>query len=714
MSWYKVGRVAVINGSAAVVGFGTNWANKFKPGDIFALAGGAFVPYEIVSVADDTHLTLATPFAGPGGDYQPYVVIQNFTTSTNADLAVRVGNLLQIYEAAQAAPEAAVAAQEASEAAAQQAASSAAAALASEEAAGASALAAATSAAQAVVDTTNAIQAEAQTRAAAVTSLGGRIDTVTARVGTAEAAIAQESTLRVAATAALAASLQTEVTRAQAAEQVLTGAVAGESAARADADTALSGAVALKADKADTYTKTQVDAAISAEQTTRATADTALGTRITALEGGKADKTGVYTKAETDSRIQAVVGAAPAALDTLAEIADRLVDEADAVAALTATVAGKAPLSHVGAAGNAHAVATTEAAGFMSPSHVSKLAGVAAGANNYVLPVATGSALGGVKAGANVSIAADGALSAVGEVLSVAGRKGAVVLSKADVGLGSVDNTADSTKAVASAGKLTTARTIGLTGGVTGSVTTDLSGAVSINATVDPTKHSHPQLVYPIDDPGMGLAANPSTMQISWPGNPGSDEELRSYFGDLSPEEAGCRVAGASMGFNGLAPLLIGMQQGIGRLDSLQTNDTTSLVSAINELKALLSGGGGGGGGVPAGSMTMYAGSIVPDGWLECDGREVGQDEYPNLFEAIYDTWGPIDGGTFKLPDMRGFFAIGAGQRPQDSYGVDAAQYGHVSTGDYSTQTNWVNTMFGAPVENSSVSAVAVKYIIKT
>ena len=47
-----------------------------------------------------------------------------------------------------------------------------------------------------------------------------------------------------------------------------------------------------------------------------------------------------------------------------------------------------------------------------------------------------------------------------GEVVSVAGKTGVVTLVKADVGLGSVDNTADSAKNVLSATKLTTARTI--------------------------------------------------------------------------------------------------------------------------------------------------------------------------------------------------------------------------------------------------------------
>lgn len=66
-----------------------------------------------------------------------------------------------------------------------------------------------------------------------------------------------------------------------------------------------------------------------------------------------------------------------------------------------------------------------------------------------------------------------------GAVDSVAGKTGAVVLAKADVGLGSVDNTADAAKAVFSATKLTTARTIN-------GVNFDGSGNITINA-VDST-----------------------------------------------------------------------------------------------------------------------------------------------------------------------------------------------------------------------------------
>lgn len=76
-------------------------------------------------------------------------------------------------------------------------------------------------------------------------------------------------------------------------------------------------------------------------------------------------------------------------------------------------------------------------------------------------------------------------------VFSVNGQTGVVNVSKTDVGLGNVDNTADVNKAVLSATKLATARTISLTSDVTGSANFDGSGNISIAATVADNSHNH-------------------------------------------------------------------------------------------------------------------------------------------------------------------------------------------------------------------------------
>ena len=65
-------------------------------------------------------------------------------------------------------------------------------------------------------------------------------------------------------------------------------------------------------------------------------------------------------------------------------------------------------------------------------------------------------------------------------------------------------------------------------------------------------------------------------------------------------------------------------------------------------------------GGVPAGSVTCFAHSSVPSGWLECNGANVSRSTYATLFAAIGTTWGTGDGSsTFTLPNCAGEFIRG-------------------------------------------------------
>lgn len=64
-------------------------------------------------------------------------------------------------------------------------------------------------------------------------------------------------------------------------------------------------------------------------------------------------------------------------------------------------------------------------------------------------------------------------------------------VTKAQVGLGNVDNTEDSVKDVFSATKWTTARIVSLSGDVVGSVSIDGSDDVNIVTTVEDNSHSH-------------------------------------------------------------------------------------------------------------------------------------------------------------------------------------------------------------------------------
>jgi hypothetical protein len=85
-----------------------------------------------------------------------------------------------------------------------------------------------------------------------------------------------------------------------------------------------------KAKETPASAQSKADAALSAAKTY---ADTALL--------AKADKSSTYSKTETDQRIQAVVGAAPDALDTLKEIGDALNNDPNFAATVTNQLSGK-------------------------------------------------------------------------------------------------------------------------------------------------------------------------------------------------------------------------------------------------------------------------------------------------------------------------------------------------------------------------------------
>jgi len=70
----------------------------------------------------------------------------------------------------------------------------------------------------------------------------------------------------------------------------------------------------------------------------------------------------------------------------------------------------------------------------------------------------------------------------------------------------------------------------------------------------------------------------------------------------------------------------------------------------------------GSGGLSPVGSMTMFAGSSAPSGWLLCNGNAVSRTTYASLFSVIGITYGSGDGSTtFNVPDLLGRVPMGAG-----------------------------------------------------
>jgi len=61
------------------------------------------------------------------------------------------------------------------------------------------------------------------------------------------------------------------------------------------------------------------------------------------------------------------------------------------------------------------------------------------------------------------------------------------------------------------------------------------------------------------------------------------------------------------------------------------------------------------------GVIVPFAGGILPDGWLPCDGRSLLIDDYLPLYQAIGNVWGAVDADHFNIPDLRGRTLIGQG-----------------------------------------------------
>jgi microcystin-dependent protein len=67
--------------------------------------------------------------------------------------------------------------------------------------------------------------------------------------------------------------------------------------------------------------------------------------------------------------------------------------------------------------------------------------------------------------------------------------------------------------------------------------------------------------------------------------------------------------------------------------------------------------------GIPLGGIIPYAGQSAPYGYLLCDGSEVEKTKYPELYDIIGTTYNGTTAllgvNTFRLPDLRGRFALG-------------------------------------------------------
>ena len=85
---------------------------------------------------------------------------------------------------------------------------------------------------------------------------------------------------------------------------------------------------------------------------------------------------------------------------------------------------------------------------------------------------------------------------------------------------------------------------------------------------------------------------------------------------------------------------------------------------------------------LPIGTIMPFAGDVTNDamiaylsskGWLPCTGNPIPVATYPELYQAIGNTYGG-DSQNFALPDLRGYFVQGVDYSGQATGGVGTTQ----------------------------------------
>ena len=93
--------------------------------------------------------------------------------------------------------------------------------------------------------------------------------------------------------------------------------------------------------------------------------------------------------------------------------------------------------------------------------------------------------------------------------------------------------------------------------------------------------------------------------------------------------------------------------------------------------------------GAAVGSISLFAGAALPEGYLLCDGAALSRTVYNELFEAIGTTWGAGNGETtFNLPDFSGKFIRGTGG--------NAAALGTVQAEGLPNAEGWFTLRYGS------------------
>ena len=95
---------------------------------------------------------------------------------------------------------------------------------------------------------------------------------------------------------------------------------------------------------------------------------------------------------------------------------------------------------------------------------------------------------------------------------------------------------------------------------------------------------------------------------------------------------------------------------------------------------------------LPVGSVVAYAGRVVPEGWLPCDGASLRVDDYPDLYAQLGDIHGEAPAGRFRVPDLTGVFVKGAASA--DAVGVREDAYAPNIVGEFPGVGCWLSTRY--------------------
>lgn len=202
------------------------------------------------------------------------------------------------------------------------------------------------------------------------------------------------------------------------------------------------------------------------------------------------------------------------------------------------------------------------------------------------------------------------------------------------------------------ADKLTTARTISISGGAAGSASFDGSANIDISLTVTDNSHSH-------------TIANVTGLQAALDSDA---QALADHEGDSNNPHNVTKA-----------------QVGLGNVDNHPTTQSNSEADANK-----VASGATVARAAPVGEVAMFYRQTIPEGWLYCDGSQFDPVTYPKLYAEL--------GDSDTLPDMRGEFPRGW----DDGRGVDP---GRVLGSAQADQDNSINIMSYSTVSSGSTNS---------